>query len=83
MQRTYRLSTDHLPLDPDTQLGSFGPGADSKRSKAAYPPPRCVLDHKLNGCILSCKYTKLIVFAQNLWWMKDESIMTSSDLVVS
>ena len=20
-----------------------------KRSKAAYPPPRCVLDHKLNG----------------------------------
>ena len=28
MQRTYRLSTDHLPLDADTQLGSFGPGAD-------------------------------------------------------
>ena len=66
MQRTYRLSTDHLPLDPDTQLGSFGPGADSKRSKAAYPPPRCVLDHKLNGFIFSYEYTKLIVFAQNL-----------------
>ena len=55
----------------------------SKRSKAAYPPPRSVLDHKLNGCILSCEYTKLIVFAQNLWWMKDESIITSDDLVLS
>ena len=44
-----QTSTDHLPLDPDTQLGSFGPGADPKRSKAAYPPPRCVLDHRLNG----------------------------------
>ena len=47
----------------DTHWGAFGPGADPKRSKAAYPPPRCVLDHKLNGCILSCEYTKLIVFA--------------------
>ena len=46
---TLQNSTDHLPLDPDTQLGSFGPGADPKRSKAAYPPPRCVLDHRLNG----------------------------------
>ena len=35
-----QTSTDHLPLDPDTQLGSFGPGADPTRSKAAYPPPR-------------------------------------------
>ena len=25
----------------------------SKRSKAAYPPPRCVLDHKVNGTILA------------------------------
>ena len=23
------------------------------RSKAAYPPPRCVLDHKVNGTILA------------------------------
>ena len=53
-----------------------------KRSKAAYPPPRCVLDHKLNGFIFSYEYTKLIVFAQNLWWMKNESIMTSDDLVM-
>ena len=57
-------------------------GGYSKRSKAAYPPPRCVLDHKLNGFILSYEYTKLIVFAQNLWWMKNESIMTSDDLVM-
>ena len=38
---TYRETTedlcrDPLPLDPDTQLGAFGPGADPKRSKAAY-----------------------------------------------
>ena len=39
----------HPTLEADTQLGAFGPGADPKRSKAAYPPPRCVLDHKLNG----------------------------------
>ena len=29
-------------------------GGYPKRSKAAYPPPRCVLDHKLNGFIYSC-----------------------------
>ena len=54
-----------------------------KRSKAAYPPPPCVLDHKLNGFIFPHEYTKLIVFAQKVWWMKDESIMTSNDLVMS
>ena len=27
------------------QLGRFGPGADPTRSKAAYPPPRLVLDY--------------------------------------
>ena len=28
-----------MPLNADTQLGAFGPGADSTRSRAAYPPP--------------------------------------------
>ena len=44
-----------IPLlkNADTLLSAFGPGADSKRSKAAYPPPRCVLDHKVNGSILA------------------------------
>ena len=39
---TERLQTsvDHLPLNPDTQLGAFGPGADPKRRRAASPPPR-------------------------------------------
>ena len=64
-KRTYRPQQDPLTTDADTQLGRFGPGADSKRSKASYPLPRCVLDHNLNGNICSCKYTTLIVFAQN------------------
>ena len=39
---TERLQTsvDHLPLNPDTQLGAFGPGADPTRSGAAIRPPR-------------------------------------------
>ena len=43
---TERLQTsvDHLPLDPDTQLGAFGTGADPKRSRAAIPPPRLPLN---------------------------------------
>ena len=56
-EENLQTSTDPLTTDADTQLGRFGPGADPKRSKAAYPPPRCVLDYKLNGSILSCKYT--------------------------
>ena len=64
-EENLQTSTDPLTTHADTQLGAFGPGADSKRSKAAYPLPRCVLDHKLNGFIYSCEYTKLIVFAQN------------------
>ena len=51
-QREERLTTEKLPterpydlsrlqsLNPDTQLGAFGPGADPTRSGAAYPPPR-------------------------------------------
>ena len=64
-EENLQTSTDPLTTDPDTQLGRFGPGADSKRSKAAYPSPRCVHNHKLNCSILCCKYTKLIVFSQN------------------
>jgi hypothetical protein len=52
-EENLQTSTDPLTTDADTQLGRFGPGADSKRSKAAYPPPRCVLDHKVNGTILA------------------------------
>ena len=41
---TYRETTDlcrdRVPLNADTQLGAFGPGADPQRSRAAYPPPR-------------------------------------------
>ena len=36
----YSLVQQPVLLDPDTPLGSFGPGADPKRSKAANPPPR-------------------------------------------
>ena len=43
---TERLQTsvDHLPLNPDTQLGVFGPGADPPRSRAANPPPRLAVN---------------------------------------
>ena len=43
---TERLQTsvDHLPLNPDTQLGAFGPGADPTRSRAAIPPPRLAVN---------------------------------------
>ena len=42
---TYRKTTedlcrDRVPLNADTQLGAFGPGADPKRRRAAIPPPR-------------------------------------------
>ena len=41
---TERLQTsvDHLPLDPDTQLGAFGLSADPPRSRTANPPSRLV-----------------------------------------
>ena len=61
MRRNIRVKELHTPC------AGLRPGAaDPKRSKAAYPPPRCVLDHKLNGLIFPYEYTKLIVFAQNL-----------------
>ena len=39
-ETTEELCRDRVPLNPDTQLGAFGPGADPTRSRAAYPPPR-------------------------------------------
>ena len=46
---TYRETTedlcrDRVPLNADTQLGAFGPGADPTRSRAAYPPPRLAVN---------------------------------------
>ena len=32
-----QTSVDHLPLDPDTQLGAFGPGADTKAQQSCEP----------------------------------------------
>ena len=44
LYRTLQTSTDlyrgRVLLNPDTHLGSFGPGVDPPRSKAANPPPR-------------------------------------------
>ena len=36
-------------LNPDTPLGSFGPGADPKRRRAASPPPRLARTWQQNG----------------------------------
>ena len=36
---------DRVPLDVDTHLGAFGPGADLQRGKAAFPPP-CFLENR-------------------------------------
>ena len=40
MLHVYSLVQQPVLLNSDTPLGSFGPGADPKRSKAANPPPR-------------------------------------------
>ena len=35
---------DRVPLNPDTHLGAFGPGADPTRSRTAYPPPHLAVN---------------------------------------
>ena len=50
----YRRPTDlYRPpyTIPDTQLGAFGPGADPKRSRAAYPPPRLTCKSTLKSIL--------------------------------
>ena len=67
-------STADLTTNADSRLGAFGLGAYPMRSRAAYPPPRWVLNYLLIDCgqkvltyLVASRQKKLILV---LWGQK-------------